>query len=85
VFEILSKQTSFAPTRPLSYAEETTTKGKKGRMNVAQGLYAEFGIAGFVMEQRISYNPKLGHLPEIPDRVKFGRELVKALAQGVQQ
>jgi hypothetical protein len=37
------------------------------------------------MEQRVSYNPKLGHLPEIPDRLKFGGELVKALAEAVRQ
>lgn len=83
VFQILSQQTSFAPTRPLGYAEQTTTPGKKGRMTVIQGLYADFGIAGFLMEQRISYNPKLGHLPEISDRVKFGGELVNALTQAV--
>jgi hypothetical protein len=85
VFQILSQQTSFAPTRPLFYAEKTTTQGKKRRMTVSQGLYAEFGIPGFIMEQRVSFNPKLGHLPEIPDRLKFGGELVKALAEAVRQ
>jgi hypothetical protein len=85
VFETLSNQTSFAPTRPLNYAEQTTTRGKKGRMTVVQGLYAGFGIPGFIMEQRISYNPKLGHLPEITDRVKFGGELVEALAKAILQ
>jgi len=82
-FKILSERTSFAPTRPLSFAEKTTTTGKTGRMTVAQGLYKDFGIAGFIMEQRISYNPKLGHLPEIADRVKFGGELARALAAAV--
>jgi hypothetical protein len=85
VFQILSTGTSFAPTRPLSFAEQTTTPGKPGRMNVSQGLYKDFGIPGFIMEQRISFNPKLGHLPEIPDRTKFGEELVRALAKAVMQ
>lgn len=85
VFQILSQKTSFAPTRPLFYAGTTTTQGKKGRMTVSQGLYAEFGIPGFIMEQRVSYNPKLGHLPEIADRLKFGGELVTALAEGVRR
>jgi hypothetical protein len=85
VFKILSQQTSFAPTRAVSYAEQTTTPGKKGRMTVIQGLYADFGIAGFLMEQRVSFNSKLRHLPEISDRVKFGGELVNALAQAVTQ
>jgi hypothetical protein len=83
VFHTLESETTFAPTRPLSFAEQTTTAGKTGRMNVSQGLYRDFGIAGFIMEQRISYNPKLGHLPEIADRVKFGGELVRALAKSV--
>jgi hypothetical protein len=82
-FGILNGETSFAPTRPLTFAEKTTTPGKVGRMNVTQGLYADFGIAGFVMEQRISYNEKLGHLPELADRLRFGGELVTALAKAV--
>jgi hypothetical protein len=85
VFDELSQHTSFAPTRSLSFAETTTTPGKKGRMTVIQGLYADFKIPGFLMEQRICFNPKLGHLPEIPDRVKFGGELVEALAAAVGQ
>jgi hypothetical protein len=84
-FQILSDQTSFAPARPLSFAEETTTAGKPGRMTVIQGLYKDFGIPGFLMEQRISYNPKMGHLPEVADRLKFGGELVRALAAEVAQ
>ncbi|HEY3939349.1 MAG TPA: M14-type cytosolic carboxypeptidase [Bryobacteraceae bacterium] len=84
-FQILSQETTFAPTRPLIYAEETTTPGKAGRMDVTQGLYRDFGIPGFIMEQRISYNQKLGRLPEVADRLKFGGELVRALAQAVAQ
>jgi hypothetical protein len=52
-------------------------------MTVIQGLYRDFGIAGFLMEQRISYNAKLGRLPEVADRLKFGGELVKSLAEAV--
>jgi hypothetical protein len=85
VFEILSKNTTFAPAQPVRYAEETTTPGKAGRMTVTQGLYRDFGIAGFLMEQRISYNAKLGRLPEVPDRLKFGAELIKSLTEAVTQ
>ena len=35
------------------------------------------------MEQRISRNPKLGRLPEIPDRMAFGTQLVGAIAKAV--
>lgn len=83
VFKALSEDTTFAPSRPLSFAGTTTTAGKVGRMTVIQGLYRDFGIPGFLMEQRVSYNPKLGHLPEIPDRLKFGGELVQALAKAL--
>lgn len=85
VFQILSQQTTFAPAGPLRYAEETTTPGKPGRMTVTQGLYRDFKVPGFLMEQRISYNAKLGKLPDIDERVKFGGELVQALAKAVVQ
>ena len=48
-------------------------------MNVVQGLYRDFKIPAFLMEQRISNNPKLGHLPEIADRTAFGGQLVGPL------
>ena len=82
-FKALTDHSTFAPTQPLSYAEKTTTAGKPGRMTVIQGLYADYKIVGFLMEQRVSNNPKLGRLPEIPDRLKFGRELVGAIAETV--
>jgi hypothetical protein len=83
VFQILNQHTTFAPAQPIRYAEETTTPGKPGRMTVTQGLYRDFGIAGFLMEQRISYNAKLGRLPEVRDRLQFGAELVRSLTQAV--
>jgi hypothetical protein len=85
VFRILSQQTTFAPVQPLRYAEETTAPGKPGRMTVIQGLYRDFGTPGFLMEQRISYNAKVGKLPDVSDRLKFGAELVQSLAKAVSQ
>jgi zinc carboxypeptidase/carboxypeptidase M14-like protein len=82
-FRILSAETTFAPTVPLRYADVTTTAGMTGRMTVVQGLYRDFKIPAFLMEQRISLNPKLGHLPEIPDRMAFGAQLVDAIAKAV--
>jgi hypothetical protein len=49
-------------------------------MTAVQGLWHDFQIPGFLMEQRISMNPKLGHLPEIEDRLAFGPQLVKTIA-----
>jgi hypothetical protein len=82
-FKILSTETSFAPTTPLRYADITTTVGMTGRMTVVQGLYRDFRIPTFLMEQRISLNPKLGRLPEISDRMAFGAQLVEAIAKAV--
>ena len=56
LFGLLEKETSFAPTRPLFYSETSTTAGMAGmagRMTVSQGLYRDFGMATFIMEQRI--------------------------------
>ena len=54
-----------------------------GRMTVVQGLYRDLKIPAFLMEQRIAYNKKMGHLPEIPDRLAFGAQLVGAMAKAI--
>jgi hypothetical protein len=77
-FEAL-RATSFHPSRPLFFAEPSTTPGMKGRMTVIQGLARDFGLPGFLMEQRISYNEKLKRLPLPEDRLRFGGELVRAI------
>lgn len=71
-FEALTAHTSFDPTRPLLFADPK-------RMTVAGGLYKDYGIPAFLMEQRIAYNAKLKGLPLPEDRMKFGRELVWAI------
>lgn len=83
LFRLLKAKTSFAPTRELFFSETTTTAGMKGRMNVAQGLYARHKLPAFIMEQRISFNPKLDRLPLIEDRLRFGKELVAAVADAL--
>jgi hypothetical protein len=83
LFQVLSSETSFAPTTPLRYADTTTTAGMAGRMTVVQGLFHDFHIPAFLMEQRISFNAKLGGLPEVPNRLAFGAEAVKAIAKVV--
>jgi hypothetical protein len=83
LFRTLSEETSFAPNTPLRFSEATTTAGMAGRMTVVQGLYRDLKIPAFLMEQRIAYNKKLDHLPEIPDRLAFGAQLVRAMAKAV--
>jgi len=80
LFRLLETGTSFAPTRKLSYAQTSTTAGLPGRMTVTQGLYKEFGLPAFIMEQRISKQPKYGRKPLIADRLRFGRELAVTIA-----
>ena len=84
LFDMLVKETTFHPARPLFSAGATTTAGMKGRMTVIQGLWHDFKIPAFLMEQRIAYNEKLKRLPAIEDRVNFGRQLVHAIAAAVQ-
>jgi hypothetical protein len=83
-FDALKQVTKFAPTRPLFLTEVTTTPGMAGRMNVIQGLFKDFQIPGFLMEQRIAFNNRLGHLPTIDDRLAFGGQLVLAIKQALQ-
>ena len=80
-FQLLETETSFAPTRKLFYSETTTTAGLPGRMTVSQGIYKEFGLPTFIMEQRISHQSKYNRKPLIADRLRFGRELAVTLAK----
>ena len=75
VFATLKEHTTFYPARPFSAVTPNTAKG---RANVVQALGAAH-LPAFLMEQRIARNAKLGHLPEIADRTRFGRELVETL------
>lgn len=75
-FQTLKEQTSFDPTRAFSAVSPNTARG---RANVVQELGPEMKLPAFLMEQRIAYDAKLGRLPEIPDRTKFGAELLAAI------
>jgi hypothetical protein len=85
LFQALRQQTSFDPTRPFS---AVVPNQQRGRANVVQELGPARNIPAFLMEQRIAYNAKLGHLPEAGDRMRFGGELVetiyKVVARGPQ-
>ncbi len=82
-FAALKQLTTFAPTRPLIATEVTTTPGMAGRMTVIQGLFKDFQIPGFLMEQRIAFNDRLGHLPTVEDRHAFGSQLVRAIDEAI--
>lgn len=81
--KLLVERSSFEPTRPASLAPPSTDPARKGRMTVVQGLYRDRKIPAFLMEQRISFHPKLGRFPTVEDRLKFGEDLVRVLAEVV--
>ncbi len=81
LFDLLSANKTFAPTRPPQFADASTTPGKPGRMNVIQGLYKDRQLPAFLVEQMITKHPKLGHQPTPQDRQQFGADLVQALWQ----
>jgi hypothetical protein len=83
LFDLLVKNTSFDPSRPLFSSEATTTAGMKGRMTVVQGLHHDFKIPAFLMEQRVAKHAKLGRFPTIADRIDFGKALVAAIAEAL--
>jgi len=78
--QALEARSSFAPTRPLSFAAPVAP----GRMTVIHGLSAQRGWPAFLMEQRISTQSKYGRRPLIEDRSRFGRELVTIMGEILQ-
>ena len=74
----------FQQNRKASLAETSTTAGKPGRMSFPQGMYHDRKLPAFLIELRCFLHPELGHEPNIPDRLRFGRDLVQAMASAVQ-
>jgi murein tripeptide amidase MpaA len=77
--DLLTKRTTFNPTVAL----RETGDAAKGRMTVAQGLYAARKIPAMLMEQMIEYNSKLKRCPTAQDRMEFGAALVDVLYSAV--
>jgi Zinc carboxypeptidase/Cytosolic carboxypeptidase N-terminal domain len=83
LFRLLRDTTSFYPTSPLRIAAPTTSPGKAGRMTVIQGLWKDRKVPAMLMEQMVEYNAKLGRLPTVEDRQRFGVELIQSLYKAV--
>jgi hypothetical protein len=80
--KVLVETTTFHPTRPQPRdAASSTTPERPGRMTVNQGLHHDRVIPAMLMEQMVTFNPKLGRLPTIQDRMDFGAGLVRAIWQ----
>jgi murein tripeptide amidase MpaA len=78
--EALARTASFHAPGPPRDAGLSTTPGMKGRMTVNQALFHERGIPAFLMETMVDRNPKLGRPRTTEDNLRFGAELVRAMA-----
>jgi hypothetical protein len=76
--KILGEKTSFDPSKPLSL-EKLPPAGPDD----TNSLWGQYRVPVMLMEQRIGTSKKLGHRAEVEDRVRFGRELVEAMAEAV--
>ncbi len=79
----LANSPVFYETKPAALTALSTQPGKPGRMAVYQGLYHDRKLPAFLIEQMIVRHPKLGRQPGIDDRMRFGRDLVSAMADAV--
>jgi hypothetical protein len=57
----------------------------KGRFTVYQWLDLELGWPAFLLEQGVARSERLGRLPTSDDRRRFGRDLVRAMIQTVEE
>ena len=74
-YGLLAAHTSFDPGQELQVS--------KRPMGTTNHLFEEANIPVCLMEQRISASAKLGRQPTTEDRLKFGRELITAMAETV--
>jgi len=82
---LLEKNTTFdSPSGPHE-AGSTTTPGMKGRMTVYQGLFHDFRVPAFLMEQMVERSPKLQRCPAVEDRLEFGAALVRVMDAAVRE
>jgi hypothetical protein len=73
--DLLVAKTSFDPSKDLAVRE-----GPTGTTNA---LSREHGVPVVLMEQRIGTSRKLSRRPTVEDRLSFGRDLVRAMAESV--
>jgi hypothetical protein len=74
--DLLARRTTFDASRPLELVKPPLPPD-------TNTLYGEHRIPVVLMEQRIATSRKLGHRPTVADRLKFGRELIAAMADAV--
>jgi len=75
LFDNLVTRTTFDPTRPLGIRSTVA--------NDTNSLYKDRRIPVLLMEQKIAPNKKMGHRPNVEDRLTFGRQLIAVMAETV--
>jgi hypothetical protein len=75
LYDLLVEHSSFDPSRKLT--------PNKARIDDTNTLFADYHVPVMLMEQRIATSKKLGRRPMVEDRLKFGRELISAMAGAV--
>jgi hypothetical protein len=78
-FARLNETKTFSANAKPAFAPASTTPGMPGRMTAVQGLYRDRKLPAFEIEMRIAQDPKLGHRPNVEDRLLSGSELLRAL------
>jgi hypothetical protein len=76
LFDLLSDNTTFDPSRPLVLTAVPTT--------TTNSLYAQKKIPVLLMEQRITAGKKLGRAASNEDRQEFGKQLVQCMADAAE-
>lgn len=71
--QLLAEKTSFDPSTHLTVARLAPDD--------TNSLYGQHKVPVLLLEQRISTSKKLGHRPTVEDRLKFGQELVREMAE----
>jgi len=77
-FAALQEKTTFNPSEKGPRAP--SAKPAPGRASVYEYLDGRRGLCAFLLEQGITRSSKLGHLPTSQDRLEFGRQLIRVMA-----
>jgi hypothetical protein len=76
LYDGLVASTTFDPSRPLVVGG--------GPTDTTSALFKELHMPVVLIEQRISAGAKLGRMPTVQDRLRFGAELIPLLAASLQ-
>jgi hypothetical protein len=77
-FAALRGRTTFDPSE--TGPRPSAGKPEPGRASVYEYLDAQRGMSAFLLEQGIAPSSKLGRLPTSQDRLEFGRQLIRVMA-----